>query len=162
MRTRKQPRRKAWLRATPLAVRARKRLRLLLRANPPCRVRSCSPSRSQVYTGRYPYHNGFWHSNCPTAQLKGVPLQFLTLAQELQAAGYSTHAIGKWHQGQASDAYTPTRRGFATFLGYYQEMEDHWSHGIHTGHTSGPFGVDVHNDTQGEPLSLPGLCQKMT
>ena len=40
-------------------------------------------------------------------------------------------AVGKWHQGQASDAYTPTRRGFKTFLGYYQGMEDHWSHGPH-------------------------------
>ena len=54
---------------------------------------------------------------CPPAQLEGIPLKFVTIAEELASAGYSTHAIGKWHQGQASDAFTPTRRGFSTFLG---------------------------------------------
>jgi|EP01046_Picozoa_sp_COSAG06_P054379 arylsulfatase B len=81
------------------------------------RYKYCSPTRSQINTGRYPYHNGFWHNNCPPAQLEGIPLKFVTIAEELASAGYSTHAIGKWHQGQASDAFTPTRRGFSTFLG---------------------------------------------
>ena len=58
---------------------------------PALAVRSCSPTRSQINTGRYPYHNGFWHNNCPTAQLEGVPLAFVTIAEELQTAGYSTH-----------------------------------------------------------------------
>ena len=88
----------------------------------------CSPTRSQITTGRYPYHNGFWHNNCPTAQLEGVPLKFVTIAEELQEAGFSTHAVGKWHQGQASDAYTPTRRGFDHDEGLYQAAGDHYEH----------------------------------
>ena len=48
----------------------------------------CSPTRSQINTGRYPYHNGFWHNNCPVAQLEGLPLKFVTIAEELQSAGY--------------------------------------------------------------------------
>ena len=55
----------------------------------------CSPTRSQINTGRYPYHNGFWHNNCPAAQLEGVPLKFITIAEELASAGYQTQSEPK-------------------------------------------------------------------
>eukprot|EP01052_Picozoa_sp_SAG31_P024430 SAG31_NODE_2078_length_6499_cov_2.182344_4_plen_247_part_00 len=40
----------------------------------------------------------------------------------------------KWHVGCATRAYTPTYRGYASFLGYYHAMtEDHWAHTHATG-----------------------------
>jgi arylsulfatase B/arylsulfatase I/J len=39
-------------------------------------------------------------------------------------------------------------------------MEDHWSHGIHANaggeRAAGIFGIDIHNDTQGQPIVPPG------
>jgi arylsulfatase A-like enzyme len=37
-------------------------------------------------------------------------------------------------------------------------MEDHWSHGIKAHGDGGQtlFGVDIHNDTQGQPITPPG------
>merc|ERR1712032_1178898 len=46
----------------------------------------------------------------------------------MRRAGYATHAIGKWHLGYHKWDYTPTFRGFDTFLGYYEGAEDYFSH----------------------------------
>jgi hypothetical protein len=40
----------------------------------------------------------------------------------------------KWHLGGAARAYTPTYRGYSSFLGYYHAMtEDYWAHTHSTG-----------------------------
>ena len=41
--------------------------------------------------------------------------------------------IGKWHIGQAFRRYTPTYRGFDSWLGYYDGDEDYWNHTFPTG-----------------------------
>ena len=43
-------------------------------------------------------------------------------------ANYETWALGKWHLGFLSDEYTPTLRGFDSYLGYYSGAEEHFSH----------------------------------
>ena len=48
-------------------------------------------------------------------------LGFTLLPKVLQASGYATHALGKWHLGFKNASYTPTFRGFDTFVGYW-----HW------------------------------------
>ena len=56
-----------------------------------------------------------------------------TLLPELLArkANYTCHAIGKWHLGHVTRAYTPTYRGYESFLGYYDAMTEEHTHVLH-------------------------------
>jgi arylsulfatase B/arylsulfatase I/J len=76
----------------------------------------CSPTRATLLTGRYPIHNSindFIHVDVAY----GLPLNETTLPTLLKAAGYRTHAIGKWHLGYSNWEFTPTFRGFDSFYG---------------------------------------------
>ena len=93
-------------------------------------VRSvCSPTRAALLSGRNPhavgvatiaeYANGFPNSR------GGIRPDAGTLAQYLQAAGYNTFALGKWHLAPMADTspaggspHWPTGRGFDHFYGY--------------------------------------------
>merc|ERR1719394_1965395 len=55
-------------------------------------------------------------------------LNLTTLPKELRRLGYSTHMVGKWHLGYCAADYTPTRRGFDTFLGFYLGSQNHFTH----------------------------------
>ena len=89
----------------------------------------CSPTRAALLSGRNPhavgvatiaeYSNGFPNSR------GGIRADAGTLAQYLQAGGYSTFAVGKWHLAPMADAnpagdpaHWPTGRGFDHFYGY--------------------------------------------
>ena len=56
----------------------------------------CGPSRCSLLTGRYNQRFGVY-SNGNSGQ--GLPVSEVCLAVALQAAGYRTAAIGKWHVG---------------------------------------------------------------
>ena len=79
-------------------------------------------------SGRYPYHTGLQRGVIRPPQPYGLPLNITTIAQRLNTAGYSTHAIGKWHLGFCNWSYTPTERGFDSFFGYYEGAEDYYTH----------------------------------
>ena len=116
----------------------------------------CGPSRSAFHTGRLPWQMGYYDNsgtavpwlNIDSNRL-GASLDFTLLPQTLRnsAANYTAHAVGKWHLGHVTRAYTPTYRGYASFLGYYNAMtEDYWAHTHGTG-TNAPGGCQ--GDGQG-------------
>ncbi|XP_066985393.1 arylsulfatase B-like [Macrobrachium rosenbergii] len=88
----------------------------------------CTPTRTALLTGRYPFTMGFQDANVKREEPRGIPLKVKLLPELLKMAGYSTHAVGKWHLGFCSWDYTPTRRGFDTFYGFYGGGEDHFTH----------------------------------
>jgi arylsulfatase A-like enzyme len=87
----------------------------------------CSPTRSALMTGRYPFRTGIYTVIRPHAPW-GLKLGEFTLPQALKSAGYETAIAGKWHLGEFEDAYKPTRRGFDHQYGMYFGMIDHFTH----------------------------------
>jgi arylsulfatase A len=75
----------------------------------------CSPSRASLLTGRYPTRVGVPRVLFP-ADVDGLNLDEVTLADILKAKGYKTCAIGKWHLG-LPEKYLPTSRGFDEYFG---------------------------------------------
>ncbi len=80
----------------------------------------CSPSRAGLLTGRY--QERFGHEFNPgkreqVAPNFGLPLDQVTLADDLKRAGYVTGCVGKWHLGQ-KEPFHPQRRGFDEFFGF--------------------------------------------
>ncbi|NNJ27981.1 sulfatase [Alienimonas chondri] len=81
----------------------------------------CSPTRASVYTGNYPARLPLtdWLKGRRQPQdspirwaeyLNELPLEQVTVAEELKAAGYRTGFMGKWHLG--GEGFLPTDQGF--------------------------------------------------
>eukprot|EP01084_Bolivina_argentea_P120085 212869_1 len=87
----------------------------------------CSPTRTAIMTGKYPLHNSI-NTIIQPNQAYGVPLSNIFFPKILMDNGYETHAIGKWHMGFYKWEYTPTYRGFKSFLGYFNGVEDYYTH----------------------------------
>ena len=114
----------------------------------------CSPSRASFLTGQYPHVHGVVNNHQP------LPLDSVTYATLLHAAGYYTGFIGKWHMGMQRE-----RPGFdysASFLGqgdYYQcpflingqqtVVSDQWVDDTSTG-----YAVDFLQKHKDQPFVL--------
>ncbi|MSR41705.1 MAG: DUF4976 domain-containing protein [Phycisphaerales bacterium] len=85
----------------------------------------CSPTRASIMTGQAPARTGItdW---IPGARLAGMPMlepvipnalasEARTIAEALQAAGYATFHVGKWHLGGTGSL--PTDHGFDVNVG---------------------------------------------
>lgn len=72
------------------------------------------PSRCGMLTGRYQQRGGY---ECNLDNMLGLNLNEKTIADLLSEQGYTTGAIGKWHQGDGAE-YHPNKRGFDYFYGF--------------------------------------------
>lgn len=79
----------------------------------------CSPSRAGLLTGRYQQRFGheFNLLPIPSHADAGLPVDQRTIAERLQAVGYRTAIVGKWHLGSA-ERFHPLVRGFDEFYGF--------------------------------------------
>ncbi|XP_046368967.2 arylsulfatase B-like [Haliotis rufescens] len=88
----------------------------------------CSPSRNCFMSGYFPYHTGLQDNVIKITSAKVLPANLTTIPQKLKQLGYDTHMVGKWHLGFCNWKYTPTERGFDSYVGYYSGMEQYFTH----------------------------------
>ena len=107
----------------------------------------CSPSRAGLITGRDPRRFGYEGNlnqrsdrYASRPELLGLPVQEHTLGDHLQAHGYRTALVGKWHLG-TDQQFHPTSRGFAYFCGM-----------LHGGHDYFPSTTKNRLERNGQPL----------
>ena len=98
----------------------------------------CAPSRCVLLTGLHTGHSvvrdnwerGGWEKDAPEGQYP-LPTGTVTLARELQSAGYNTSVIGKWGLGGPGTTGHPNEQGFDHFFGYLCQR---WAHNYYPDH----------------------------
>merc|ERR1712173_34870 len=95
----------------------------------------CSPSRGALNTGKFGHRIGMQHSVLlPDVPECLDPHAQKILAQRLKELGYKNHLLGKWHLGFCDESCTPTERGYDSFFGFYNAMQDHYTHDFFGGY----------------------------
>ncbi len=84
---------------------------------------NCAPTRAALMSGQYAPRTGVYTVGSidrfdwsmrplrPIDNVTRLPLDRVTIANQLQQAGYATAIFGKWHLGEQG-AYHPSQRGF--------------------------------------------------
>ncbi|CAD5215977.1 unnamed protein product [Bursaphelenchus xylophilus] len=88
----------------------------------------CTPTRSSLMTGYYPFRTGTQDGVFLHMEPAGVPLDFPFLPQNMRKLGYKNYLVGKWHLGYCKREFLPTNRGFDYFYGYYGPQQGYFNH----------------------------------
>jgi len=92
----------------------------------------CNPSRATLMTGRYPHRTGSLDT-LEWCGLERLALRETTIADALQANGYKTGLVGKWHLGAFDPRFHPMRRGFDETVCFRGGMHDYYDWRIEFG-----------------------------
>ncbi|KAH6937948.1 hypothetical protein HPB50_005460 [Hyalomma asiaticum] len=110
---------------------------------------TCTASRAALMTGLYATRYGLQNVPIQPGEPYGLDLSYTLLPQHLKRLGYETHLIGKWHLGSYRYEYTPTRRGFDSFYGFYYGHQDYYTHTLHHYQNGRQVaGLDLWNGTK--------------
>ena len=90
-------------------------------ANAFCTTSLCSPSRASILTGLYAHRHGVRDN------FTELPAQFPHWPGRLQAAGYQTAYLGKWHMGENNDEPRPGFDWFVTHKGQGKYFDTEWN-----------------------------------
>ncbi|XP_077545814.1 arylsulfatase B-like isoform X2 [Haemaphysalis longicornis] len=108
---------------------------------------TCTASRGALMTGLYSIRYGLQHIPIQPGRPFGLDLNYTLFPQHLKRLGYETHIIGKWHLGCYRKEYTPTRRGFDSFYGFYYGHIDYFNHKLLSEDDASISGLDLWNGT---------------
>lgn len=92
----------------------------------------CSPTRSSFLSGRLPLHVNTLNLdpaafNPATGEGAGIGTNMTGLASALKRVGFQTAVVGKWDVGMATQAHTPSGRGFDRSLIYFHHCCDYFT-----------------------------------
>jgi arylsulfatase A-like enzyme len=93
----------------------------------------CTPSRYSMMTGKMPWKSAGGLGGVQMIldnrhNVNGFAEEETTIGELMQAGGYRTGLVGKWHLGHGSPADFPTRHGFDSFYGASGGCIDYFQH----------------------------------
>ena len=115
-----------------------------------------SATRASILTGIYGYKMGL-QNGINTGSTAHLPDGIKTVAEMLRDVRYyATYYVGKWNLGYSKSEYTPTQKGFDSFIGFHQRFIDYWHYSAISGGDVGNtfVGYDLWNNTDPYELKI--------
>jgi arylsulfatase A-like enzyme len=116
-----------------------------------CTNSICTPSRATIMTGRYSHQNGVFTLS------EALEPDSMNIAKSLQASGYQTAIIGKWHLKKRPTGfdYFSVLPGQGRYHDPILKTADNWQDGDKGGQVYEGFSADVIGDFSVDWLKNP-------